>query len=69
MSNDMELLSKADVLREYRYPKHQLDADLESKALKAFSTTDGYGGGRWYIPRVAVEQRIAELAGLPAREG
>lgn len=72
MTNDLQLLSKTDVIREYRFPKAQLDKDIATGAIKHFWSTplaNGEGYGRCYIPRRAVEQRIAELAGLPAREG
>lgn len=58
---DCELLSKADVMREYKYPRAQLEQDLRSGKINSFRQ-DGYGWGRLYIPRYAVENRIRELA-------
>lgn len=65
---DMELLSKADVMREYRYPKDHLDRDLASGKLPYFTSDDPKIPRSWvtryYIPRVAVEKRLRELSGM-----
>lgn len=58
---DCELLSKADVMREYKYPRAQLEIDLDSGKIAYFRNKQ-YGWGRLYIPRYAVENRIRELA-------
>ena len=66
MKPDMELMSKAQVMREYNYPKEQLDKDLAGKHLKHFRADDHpqYPTGVYYIPRAAVEQRLRELCGM-----
>ncbi len=56
--NTHELLSKSDVIREYRYPEWKLREDLAAGRIQHFRP-DGWG--RFYIPRWAVEARIAEL--------
>jgi hypothetical protein len=65
MNPTHELLSKADVIREYRYPRRQLDADLEAGKIPYFTSTGEpvgrFGVGRTYIPRHGVERRIDEL--------
>ncbi len=63
---DMQLLSKADVMREFGYPKHQLDADVETGKLPHFWSSGHYG--RCYIPRKAVEARIAELTAIAGKK-
>lgn len=59
MSEPLELLSKADIMRLFKYPEHQLDADLRDGKLPFFMSKAYYG--RYYIPRKAVEERILEL--------
>jgi hypothetical protein len=69
--SDWQLLTKADVIREYRYPENLLAADIKSGDLPAF-LADGSSpkgreylyGARYYIPRIAVERRIAVMAGM-----
>jgi hypothetical protein len=58
--NPFELLSMEDVVRQYRYPRDLLRADLKAGHIKAFQYTTGYGG-RWYIPRKSIDLRITEL--------
>jgi hypothetical protein len=61
---DMQLLSKADVIREYGYPKHQLNADIEAGAIAHFRSDEW---GRYYIPRKAVEDRITALSAIKGK--
>ena len=69
--NTHELMSKAQVMREYGFPEHQLEDDLLSGAIAYFTSTGKrvkphmYFTGRFYIPRYAVERRIEELASAP----
>ena len=57
-----ELLSRADIVRQYRYPKSLLDQDITTGRLPSFSFGTYYAS-RVYVPRYAVEARIEELAG------
>lgn len=68
-TNKYELLSKADVIRQYGYPAHLLDADLLAGRIAAFladgtppSQATTLYGARYYIVRGSVEERIAALA-------
>jgi hypothetical protein len=67
MNPTHELLSKADVIREYKYPRRQLDADLKAGKIPYFTSTYEPPSGRYispgrvYIPRHAIERRIDEL--------
>lgn len=71
MTNPHELLSKAQVIREYGFPKAQLDADIKAGKVAYFQAGYDYDlgegetvfiGSRYYIVRASVEQRIRELA-------
>jgi hypothetical protein len=53
-----ELLTKADVVRQYRYPLGQLNDDIKQGLLPCFYIAMT----RYYIPRQAIEARITELA-------
>jgi hypothetical protein len=75
--NDHELLSKAQVIREYGFPKAQLDADIKAgniayfQAGYDFDLGDGktsFIGSRYYIVRASVEARIRELT-TPRKKG
>ena len=56
MSNSHELLSKTEILREYRIPIHMLDKAIKSGELRSIGDNDSYG--RKYIPRYMVERWI-----------
>lgn len=70
MTNPHELLSKAQVIREYGFPEAQLDADLRAGKIPYFTSTGEritddnamYFTGRHYIPRGGIEARIREMA-------
>lgn len=55
---ECELLTKADVVRQYRYPLAQLNDDIKQGRIRCFC----YPMSRFYIPREAIEARIRELA-------
>lgn len=52
-----ELLTKADVVRQYRYPRALLDDDIRKQRLNCFFSEYS----RYYIPRHEIERRINEL--------
>lgn len=52
-----ELLTKADVVRQYRYPRALLDDDIRKKRINCFF----YQYSRYYIPRHEIERWINEL--------
>jgi hypothetical protein len=52
-----ELLTKAEVVRQYRYPRALLDDDIRKRRINCFFTEYS----RYYIPRHEIERRINEL--------
>lgn len=59
MDRPYELLTKAQVIREYHYPRLELDTDVAKGTIPAFKSSEW---GRWLIPRYGVEARIKALA-------